>query len=55
MTLWLGAPKVNHNPTKSGGYRLSDSEDMMVLVSHMILKDHVIKWSYDVMGRTLSR
>ena len=45
---------VSHNPAKFGGHRHCDSRDINVLVSHVILKNHIIKVSCDVMGRSLS-
>ena len=38
-----------------GGHRHYGSGDMMVLVYHLILQDHVIKGSCDFMGKSLSR
>ena len=35
--------KVSHQPAKFEGNRLFGSEDIMVLVSFVILEDHVIK------------
>ena len=34
---------VSHHPTKFGGHRDSASGDLIVLVCHVILLDHVIK------------
>ena len=45
---------VSHNPAKFGGHRHCDSRDINVLVSHVILKNHMIKVSCDFMGRSLS-
>ena len=39
--------KVSQQPTKFGGDRHFGSEDIMVLVSLVILEDHVIKDSCD--------
>ena len=39
--------KVSQQPTKFGGDRHFGSEDIMVLVSLVILEDHVIKGSCD--------
>ena len=43
--------KVNNQPAKFGGDSLFGSEDIMVLVSLVILEDHVIKGSCDVMWK----
>ena len=34
---------MNHHATKIGGHRHCGSGDIMILVCHMILQDHVIK------------
>ena len=34
---------INHHATKIGGHRHCGSGDIMILVCHMILQDHVIK------------
>ena len=44
MTLW-----VSHHPTKFGGHRHYGSGQVMVLVSFMILQDHLIKELHDFM------
>ena len=41
---------VYHHPAKCGGHRLCGSGYIMVLVCHLILKDHIIKGSCDFMG-----
>ena len=42
ITLWAGA-QVSHHCSNSRGLRHCSSGDEMVLVCHMILKDHVTK------------
>ena len=37
---------VSLHPTKFGGHRHCDSGDIIVLVCHLILQDHMIKVSY---------
>ena len=37
------APNVSHHPTEFCGFRHCGSGDIMVLVCHVILEDHVIK------------
>ena len=46
--------KVSHQPTKFGGDRHFGSEDIMILVSLVILEDHVIKGLCDFMCKSLS-
>ena len=42
---------VSHKPAKFGGYMHCGSEDIVILVCHVMLQDHVIKWSCDLIGR----
>ena len=42
---------VRHHPAKFGDHRHCVSGGLMVLVCHMILKEHKIKGSCDLMGR----
>ena len=37
--------KISQHPTKFNGHRHCGIEDIMVLFCHVILQDHVIKWS----------
>ena len=46
---------VSHQPAKFGGHRHCGSGDIMVLVCHVISQHHVIKRSYDFMGRNPSK
>ena len=46
---------VSQHPARLGGHRHCGSGDIMVSVCHVILQDHLIKGSYDSMGRSLSR
>ena len=46
---------ISHHSAKFGGYRHCGSGNIMVLVSHMISQDHVIKEACDFMGRSPSR
>ena len=46
MTLQVGA----YHPVKFGGQKHSDGGDILVLVCHVILQDHVIKGLRDFMG-----
>ena len=46
--------KVSHHPSKFGGRRHCGSEDIMVLVCHMISQDDLIKGSYNFLGRSPS-
>ena len=41
---------MSYHPAKFGGHSHFGSEGIMNLVCHVILQDHVIKVSYDVMG-----
>ena len=47
--------RVSSSTAKFGGHRNCDSEDIMVLVCHVILQDLVIKGSCDFIDRNLSR
>ena len=47
--------KVNYHLAKFGDHRHCGSEDIMILVCHMILQDHVIKGSRDFKGMSPSR
>ena len=40
---------VSYNPTKFGGHRHSVSGDKVFLVCHKVSKDHMIKWSCDLL------
>ena len=51
MTLWIGAPQGKLQTY----HRYCGSGDIMVLVCHMILQDHVIKGSRHFMGRSPPR
>ena len=42
--------KVSHFPARFGGHTHCGSEDIMVLVCHVILKENVLKGSCDFMG-----
>ena len=53
MNLW--AITISCDPVKFSGHRQSGIEDIMFLVYHMILKDHVIKGSRDFMGESSHR
>ena len=44
--------KISHQPAKFEGNRLFGSEDILVLVSLVILEDHVIKGSCDFMCKS---
>ena len=46
---------LSHHPVKFTGYRHCGSRDLIVLVCHVILQDHVIKGLRDFMGRSTSR
>ena len=48
--LGLGASHVCHHPTTFDVNRHCGSGDIMVLVYHVILQDHVIKVLSDLMG-----
>ena len=50
--LGLDSLKVSHQPAKFGGDRHVGSEDIMVLVSLVILEEHVIKGSCDLMCKS---
>ena len=47
--------KLGYHPVKFGEHRDSDNEDTVILVSHVISQDRVIKGLRDFMGRSLSR
>ena len=60
MPCGLGRPcdqsdpiKVGYHPAKFGDHRYSTGSNILVLVFHMILQDHMIKGSYDFIGRSL--
>ena len=42
---------MRYHPARFGGHSHSGSGAIMNLVGHVILQDHVIKESYDFMGR----
>ena len=52
MTLREEPPQGKSAPCQFGGHRHSRRGDLLVLVSHMILQDHLIKGSCDLMGRS---
>ena len=52
VTLSAGTHQVGQLPAKFGGDRHSDSEDIVVLVCHAILHDHVFKRLCNFMGRS---
>ena len=57
MNLWLGALKVSHHPAKFGDhieYINFGSEDIVILVHHVIWESQEIKASCDFMGRSHS-
>ena len=37
--------KISYHPTKFGGHKDCGGEDIMILVCHVILENHVIKMS----------
>ena len=45
---------VSHHFAKINGHRHCDSEDLMVLVCHMILQNHVIKMLCELIGGSSS-
>ena len=47
--------KVSYHSAKFGGCRSCGSEDLMILVCHVILKGHMIKGSCGFMGRGPSK
>ena len=47
--------KVDYHPAKFDSHRYCSSGDMMILVCHVILQDHVIKGACDFMDRSPSR
>lgn len=42
MALWLGALDESYHTTKFGGHKYLDSGDIMALICHLILENHVI-------------
>ena len=52
---WPETIKVRYHPAKFGGYRHSDSADVMVLFYHVISQEHVIKASCDFTCKSPSR
>lgn len=46
---------VRHHPTKSGVDRHCDSGNIMGLVCHIVLEEHVIEGSCDFMGKSPHR
>ena len=50
-----GPLKVAHHTAKFGGHKHCGSEDIKVLVCHVISKYHVIEVSCDFMGSSSSR
>ena len=42
--------KANYHPSNFGGHSHSDSGVMMILVSHVMSQEHVIKGSSDFIG-----
>ena len=42
---------VTYQPAKFGDYMHCGSEDIVILVCHVILQDHVIKGTCDLIGR----
>ena len=55
MPLRKESLKVSHTSTKFGGHWHCDSGDIVDIVYHMVLKDHVIKVSFDFLGGIPSR
>ena len=49
------AIKLSLRPAKFSGQRQYGSEDIMILIFHVNSQDHVIKVTYDFIGRSLSR
>ena len=47
--------KVSYHSAKFGGHMHCGSGNIMVLVGHVILQDHVIKGSSDFIGTSPSR
>ena len=47
--------KVSYHQAKFDSHRHWVSGDIMVSVCHVTLKDHIIKASYEFMGRSSSR
>ena len=44
MLLYAQGPmKIGYYPAKFGGHRHCGSEDVMILVCHVVLEDHAIK------------
>ena len=50
-TYFMELLKVTHHPTKFGGRMHCGIGDIIVLVYHVIWQEHVIKGSYDFIGR----
>ena len=46
---------VSYHSTKFGGHRHCSSEDIKVLVCQVISQDHLIKGSFDFMGKSHSQ
>ena len=55
VALWALAHNSKLLSCKFSGHRHSGSEDIMILVCHVILQDHLIKSSCDFMDRSPSR
>ena len=47
--------KVSLQPGKFGGHRHGGSGDIMFLVLHVVVQDHMAKGSIDLMGRSVPR
>ena len=47
-----GTSKVSHQPATCHGHIHCGSGDILILVFHVVLKDHVIKGSHDFMIRS---
>ena len=45
----------SYHPAKFGGHWHCGSGDIMVLACHVVSQGHLIKGSYDLMGRSPSR
>ena len=55
MTLWAEAIKISYHPANFARHRNCSSGDIMIIVYHVILQDHVIKGSCDFMDRSPSK
>ena len=55
MTLWEHPIKVSHHSANIGGDRHCDSEDIMVLVCHVISQGYSTKASFDFIDKSASR